>query len=81
MPKGFSVDNLLDAQAITLLRSFLLWSACWLLLCPVELMTVAAVSNRTIVAAVYTAGPLSVALQKQGSLPMFHMQRIQASIK
>lgn len=51
-----------------------------LLLCPVELMTVAAVSDRNTVAALYTAGPLSVALQmqgkaRQGSLRMVLMQQ------
>ena len=52
VPERFNQDDLLDTQAITLLKGFLLPSArccaCALL------MTVTAVLDRTIVAAVYT---------------------------
>ena len=62
VPEGFNQDDLLGAQAITLLTSFLVQSArccaCALL------VTVIAVFDRTIVAAVYTACALSVALQQ-----------------
>ena len=67
MPKGFSVGNLLDAQAITLLRTLSALVSMLLLLCP--LTTVAAVSCGSIMAAVYTARPLSVTLPGNAVFP------------
>ena len=68
MPKGFSVDNLLDAQAITLLRTLSALVSMLLLLCPLKLTTVAAVSCGSITA-VYTARPLSVTLPGNAVFP------------